>query len=947
MKIKLYRRIALFVLLSVSFQLHSQPVNTIGTALKFDGTDDYVNCGNAGSLNITGAITIEAWINADTWNANSWGGTIVGKDNTSPAGYDLRCGNNGMLSFVIGTGGAWKEVLSGPVMSTGRWNSVAGVYDGTTMSIYINGILSGQLAVSTAIGISAQSLFIGNSPGYPTRFFDGNIDEVRIWNVARSQSQIQSDMYNTLTGTEIGLVNYWQFNNGSGITLTDVVGSSNGTLINMNAPACWVESYAMAVPVPGAATNILNTAFTANWSAPAIGTVTSYKLDVSTNNTFTSLVSGYNNLDCGSNLSKAVTGLSSSTNYYYRVRADKTSVTGTGANYYIYTTTATSVPYAGKYSGGVGTSGDPYQIATLDDLIELSDSQTDWNAGKYFIQTADIDAIYTNTMNSGAGFFPIGSFDFEFRGVYDGQNHTITNLYINRSSTDEVGLFGYITGSGSGVKNLGLINVNITGLSRVAGLVGNLAGSGTYVSNSYSTGSVIGSDYVGGLVGEFQSGTMDSSYSEADVTGSKSSGGLVGQSNSGVISNSHSTGNVVGNNQSAGGLIGFCFSTISNCYSTGNVSGSGTFLFGGLVGYNGRNISNCYSTGSVTGSVSCKYVGGLVGSNEGWEVINSYATGSVSGNEYVGGLVGLNVVPVNNCYSTGSVSGSGSHIAGLTGSNEGDGMINNSYATGSVSGSGTNIGGLSGYNGDYNEVNNCFWDTQTSGQSTSFGGTGLTTAQMKTQSIFTTAPSNWDFTSNSGLWKIQRCSYISYPYLQGFIYDTTGTIPAVNPIPGLEQVNNNYDISASVNPANSGTVAGGGTYCYGDTVALTATANSGYSFINWTESGLQVSDLASYKFASAENRTLVANFELLTSIFFNKSNLTIKIFPNPVINELTINNIDENSIISIYDLNGQLLINKTAKSITEKIDVSSLASGIYFIKIINENTINTSKLIKQ
>ena len=86
---------------------------------------------------------------------------------------------------------------------------------------------------------------------------------------------------------------------------------------------------------------------------------------------------------------------------------------------------------------------------------------------------------------------------------------------------------------------------------------------------------------------------------------------------------------------------------------------------------------------------------------------------------------------------------------------------------------------------------------------------------------------------------------------------------------------------------------------------------------------------------------------MLTSIFFNKSNLTIRIFPNPVINELTIYNIDKNSLISIYDLNGQLLIIKIAKSITEKIDVSSLASGIYFIKIINENTINTSKLIKQ
>jgi hypothetical protein len=298
--------IVLLIVSVISIQLHAQ-----GTSLHFDGTNDYVNCGNASSLNITGSITVEAWINADTWNANSWGGTIVSKDNTNQTGYALRCGNNGMLSFVIGSGGAWHEVLSAAVMSTGRWNYVVGVYDGATMSIYVNGVLAGQQSLTGSIGVSALSMYVGNSPGFPTRFFDGKIDEVRLFNVARTEAQIRSDMCNTLTGTETGLVNYWQFNNGSGTTLSDVVGSSTGTLTNMDAATCWVESYAMVVPAPTAASSILTTGFTANWTAPAIGTVTSYKLDVSTNNTFTALVSGYNNVDCGNNLSKAVAGLTS------------------------------------------------------------------------------------------------------------------------------------------------------------------------------------------------------------------------------------------------------------------------------------------------------------------------------------------------------------------------------------------------------------------------------------------------------------------------------------------------------------------------------------------------------------------------------------------------------------------------------------------------------------
>jgi ABC-type dipeptide/oligopeptide/nickel transport system permease subunit len=230
MKNNLTKISMLLMALAISIQLHAQ-----GTSLNFDGTNDYVNCGNASSLNMTGSITIEAWINADTWNANAWGGTIVSKDNTDNTGYALRCGNNGMLSFVIGSGGAWHEVLSGSIMSSGRWNYVVGVYDGATMSIYVNGVLAGQQSLTGSIGVSALSMFIGNSPGYPTRFFDGKIDEVRLFNVARTEAQIRSDMCNTLTGTETGLVNYWQFNNGLGTTLTDVEGTSNGTLTNMDA----------------------------------------------------------------------------------------------------------------------------------------------------------------------------------------------------------------------------------------------------------------------------------------------------------------------------------------------------------------------------------------------------------------------------------------------------------------------------------------------------------------------------------------------------------------------------------------------------------------------------------------------------------------------------------------------------------------------------------------
>ena len=331
-----------------------------------------------------------------------------------------------------------------------------------------------------------------------------------------------------------------------------------------------------------------------------------------------------------------------------------------------------------------------YQVSILDHLEWISTNSGSWGAD--FIQTANIDATDTQNWNSGAGFSPIGTATNRFSGSYDGDEHTINGLYINASSTDYCGLFGYI--NNANISHSGVINVNISANSNIGGLVG-YNRNGT-VTECYSTGSVNGvamTANVGGLVGFNFNGTVTECYSTCSVSGSYFIGGLVGRSRG--------------------------YFTVSNCYSTGSVSGSG--YIGGLFGYNFGSgiVSNCYSTGSVTGY---KSAGGLVGSN-------SYST-------------------VSNCYSTGSVTGSGSRVGGLVGDN--DGTVSNCYSNGSVTGSGS-VGGLVGDN--TGTVSNSFWDTQTSGQSISAGGEGKTTAEMTTQSTFTSA--GWNFTT---IWQI-LCNY--------------------------------------------------------------------------------------------------------------------------------------------------------------------------------------------
>ena len=229
---------------------------------------------------------------------------------------------------------------------------------------------------------------------------------------------------------------------------------------------------------------------------------------------------------------------------------------------------------------GIGTSGDPYQIATLDNLLWVSTSDTTWSS--HFIQTADIDASATSTWNGGEGFIPIGYNTAYFTGTYNGQGHTIDGLYINRPSSDSQGLFGFC--NIATVLNLGVTNVDVSG------------------------------DYV--------------------------IGGLVGRNSNSTISNCYSTGSVNGFDNYTGGLVGFnnYGSTISNCYSTGSVDGNN--YVGGLVGFNYdySTISNCYSTGSVNGFDN--YTGGLVGCNYNSEVNNSFWDTETSGQSWSDGGTG-------------------------------------------------------------------------------------------------------------------------------------------------------------------------------------------------------------------------------------------------------------------------------------------------------------------
>jgi hypothetical protein len=346
--------------------------------------------------------------------------------------------------------------------------------------------------------------------------------------------------------------------------------------------------------------------------------------------------------------------------------------------------------------------------------------------------TAGYEELASSRANEGKGWQPIGTYDDQFTGSFDGQGYEIRDFFIERADESGVGLFGDI---GSGViKNIGVVSVTVTGDSSVGGLVGSSTGT---VSNSYSAGSVAGSEYVGGLVG-YSTGTVSDSYSVTVVTGSESVGGLVGVS-TGTVSNSYSSVNVAGTGQQEslclGGLVGINTGNVSSSYSSGNVTGTGeqqSLSVGGLAGLNTGTVNDSHSSANVTGTGEQQslYIGGLVGINTG-NVGNSYCRGNVIGTGQqkllcVGGLVGVNM-------------GGSSYT----------GTVTNSYSSGNVTGEQRSlyVGGMVGAN--TGTVNNSFWDIETSGRTTSAGGTGKTTAQMKSVATFSGAA--WDIITVANL----------------------------------------------------------------------------------------------------------------------------------------------------------------------------------------------------
>lgn len=211
--------------------------NTPATHLNFDGVNDVVNLGTTTSslLNNSNFLTVEAWIKVHNvvgtktivGNHVGWGGTQ----------FNLRVINNTLNAF-LGDGYYGVSSAAGTIVAD-TWTHVSMVYDDTTLKIYINGVVVGSTSVPSGYSLANTSpqTFIGNSV-FGGEIFQGDIDEVKIWNIAKTPDQLLATKNCELQGTESGLIAYYKFNQGvdqannSAITTLLATTGPNGTITN-------------------------------------------------------------------------------------------------------------------------------------------------------------------------------------------------------------------------------------------------------------------------------------------------------------------------------------------------------------------------------------------------------------------------------------------------------------------------------------------------------------------------------------------------------------------------------------------------------------------------------------------------------------------------------------------------------------------------------------------
>lgn len=228
--------------------LGEKPATLINSTLDFDGSNDKLTTTFIPTA--TTELTVEGWVFPRSTNYDriissyAGAGAVLAGDFVLDT-YNVSANNGRALRvFLGGPGNASENFSIANVLTSNAWNHFAVTFDNGVVKIYVDGIEVGQTTFNfTSIPPTSVPLHIGEDRGGSNaEFFNGQMDEIRVWNTARTVSQLNENKDLCLTGTETGLAAYFNFDDGTGTTVTDLVNGANGTLTNMDAATDWTAS---------------------------------------------------------------------------------------------------------------------------------------------------------------------------------------------------------------------------------------------------------------------------------------------------------------------------------------------------------------------------------------------------------------------------------------------------------------------------------------------------------------------------------------------------------------------------------------------------------------------------------------------------------------------------------------------------------------------------------
>jgi len=317
MKTKFFPKYSRFKIFLVMFLLAvTSPFTHANSSLVFDGVDEYVAIPYTANLNPT-SFTLSCWVKSSSINHTS-DKAIAGSVNSSAsAGYGFLLNTKNFWILSISDGG-FSDILFPHQVKVDQWYHLAGTYDGSTLSFYVNGNLVGTANYGMAQN-TTDPFTIGGWFNDLDMSFHGEIDEVRLWNTPLTQAQILANMNTELTGAEANLVAYYNMNAGTGTIATDNTGNGHdGNFVNMETTD-WSTAKPVLTPIVYPAASVTDSEFTINWK-PVDG-ATKYFVDISTTSNFSVNETTDSIEVVAPNISYIFSTANSSTTYYFRVRS--------------------------------------------------------------------------------------------------------------------------------------------------------------------------------------------------------------------------------------------------------------------------------------------------------------------------------------------------------------------------------------------------------------------------------------------------------------------------------------------------------------------------------------------------------------------------------------------------------------------------------------------------